>query len=134
MNKKIGQRLAVGYTTISISLIFALLFVVSCGPQLTSTRILAMRPVSQTSHSSYPNIRKIYKSDDEIVLVSSWNPVGKSEGHTIRWEIYNSIGERVHASRDHDVTIRPHMSFFHSIRFDERIKDRLSSGMCKIKM
>jgi len=134
MNKKIGRRLAVGHTTIFISLVFVLLFVVSCGPQLTSTRVLAIRPVSQTFHSSYPNIRKIYKSDDEIVLVSTWNPVGKSEGHNIRWEIYNSIGEMVHRTSDYDITIRPHMSNSYRIRFDERIKNRLSSGMCKIKM
>jgi len=134
MKKRSGRKLTVGNTTISIPLIFVLLLVISCGPQLTSTRVLAIRPVSHTSHSSYPNIREIYKSDDEIVLVSTWNPVGKSEGHNIRWEIYNSIGERVHASRDYYATIRPHMSFFHTIRFDERIKNRLGSGTCKIKM
>ncbi len=134
MNKKIGRRFAVENITISISLICVLLFVVSCGPQLINTRILAAKPVPGGSSSSYPDIRKMYKSDDEIVLVSNWNPVSKSEGHKIRWEIYNSIGEMVHTTGDYDITIRPHMFNSYRIRFDQKIKNRLSSGMCKTKM
>lgn len=134
MNKRIGRRFAVENITISISLICVLLFVVSCGAHLDSTRVLPIRPVSQTCHSSYSNITKIYESDDEIVLVSTWNPVSKSEGHKIRWEIYNSIGERVYATRDYEITIHPNMSNFYRMRFDQKIKNRLSPGMCKIKM
>ncbi len=128
-----SSREAIGAFARFLILAAGLTSLLACGPQLKSTRILPEKPLPYTSSSSYPNLRTVYESDEKIVLVSNWNPV-TAASHRIRWELFDSTGEKVFVTREFEATIRPHMFHCVSVRLKERIKNRLNPGTCQFKM
>jgi hypothetical protein len=119
---------------IILTLILVSFFLVSCGPQLQSIRILPDRPADHTIHSSYPNIKKVYQSDKEVILVSSWRSSGSSEGNRIRWEIWTPKGELAYSTTDKKINIRRNLSFYQTIRLDENVEEKYPPGVYTIKL
>ena len=120
MNKRIRQNLALTRVTI-LTLILVLMFLVSCGPQLRSIRILSAKPVSHTSPACYPTIEEIYQSDDEIYLVSSWGRIQTSKKHLVQWKLYNPGGERLYLTTDRYLIIRRNSFYWERISLSQKL-------------
>ena len=90
--------------------------------------ILATLPMDHTSISSYLSIDSINKSDNEILLVAVWGRVGKSEGHTIAWEILDSNGDKVFSLEKDNFTIRPHVWSYCPVSMKSLEKSKVFPG------
>jgi hypothetical protein len=133
MNERIHQKLSLSRITILTS-VLVLMFLVSCGPQLKSIRILSAKPVSHTSPASYPTIEEIYQSDDEIFLVSSWGRTQTSKKHLLQWKLYNPGGERLYLTTDRYLIIRRNSFYWNRISLSQKQKNKLDSGMYTVEL
>lgn len=97
-------------------------------------KILAGNPMDGTSLTSYPDMKTLYESDNEIFFISYWKNCSRSENHELKWELYDKNGDEVYNTVQKDVEIRPHTFYSKKIDFDKSMKDSLIPGMYTVKL
>lgn len=111
-----------------ISWILLVPLIANCSLKPEVIKVMALDPMSHTCISCYPNIDAIYESDDEIVLISSWDGTVKNQKLATKWEIRDERGKVVWASEIQKVTIRPNVYFTFPLNLDTELKNKLTSG------
>jgi hypothetical protein len=104
------------------------------GKDLISLKILTGNPMDNTIIDIYPEIEAVYESDNEIILICSWENVIESENHIIRWEIYNQKGDMVYTSESENVSVRPYLYYNTIVYLTNKLKVSLISGTLTVKL
>ena len=96
--------------------------------------VLGERPILHTFTSFYPTIEIIYKSDEKIVIVATWDVIPKSENHELKWVMSNNSGEKVYQSPRENITFRPHIISFIIIWLHGPIKKQLVDDTYRVEL
>lgn len=74
--------------------------------------IMSSEPMANVYLSSYPTIKNIYESDDQIVVVVGWGITDKSTQHTLTISLVDKYNKLLFEKSIEDVTMR-HYSFYY---------------------
>lgn len=128
------QKLKTSCLVVFMILIPISLSFYGCSIKPKAIKIIASEPVKGTVPLCYPSIEKVYASDDEIVLVSSWGESVNPGNYTLRWEIFDNKDNRIYKSKLVNQKIKAHWTSWYKIPLDSSTKERLKSGNYIIKL
>jgi hypothetical protein len=100
-----------------------------CSHSPESLKVLAYKPMSRTLVTEYPNIEEIYASDKEVVIVSCWGNISRSENHALKWEIIDNDGNIILTDSKENQTIYPNSFYTKSILLDDSTRNYFRSGL-----
>ena len=103
-----------------------------CSHQVQTTtkiKVLSTRPLSNTLVQDYPSIYTLHRSDEKVVLVGIWGGSVDVGNHRIRWEMYDAKGERIFATDEIALEVRPHLLSSYTLQIDDHLRQRLSTGV-----
>ncbi|MBU1341812.1 MAG: hypothetical protein KKE44_13305 [Proteobacteria bacterium] len=110
---------------------FLALFTIGCVSSSNSPKdfsILPFVPMEYTEVPSYLQMKTVFESDEEIVLLISWKKVKTSENHILKWDIVDSQDDILFSKIRENFTSHPNMYTYCTVPLESELKDRLNPG------